>query len=327
MLTPRLVDAIIRQTTVLIAQLTVTAGIRSPLAHLADEVFLSLSRELEEQGVSRKVVADMFGLALRSYQRRVQRLNESQTESGRTLWQSVFDYLQREGAATRRAVFDRFVRDDPEAVGAVLNDLVQSGLVSRTGSGGATVFAPTPAETWRLMARQGREETAAALVWLDVCRHPDSTPEQSSARLGLDDEVVARICGRLVEEGRCVASASGELRASEAMVIPVGAEQGWEAAVFDHFQAVVAALVAKLRLSAASQASDTTGGTTLSFEVCAEHPLRTEVLGLLSKYRLETDRLWERVEAENERRPISEEEMERVVFYFGQFVKSGENQP
>lgn len=34
-----LTDAIIRQTTVLIAQLSTNAGIRAPLAHLADEVF------------------------------------------------------------------------------------------------------------------------------------------------------------------------------------------------------------------------------------------------------------------------------------------------
>ena len=63
-----LIDSIMRQTTVLIAQLSAAAGIRAPLAHLADEVFLNLSKELEDQGVSRKVVADMFGLALRTYQ-------------------------------------------------------------------------------------------------------------------------------------------------------------------------------------------------------------------------------------------------------------------
>jgi hypothetical protein len=80
-----LTDSIIRQTTVLIAQLATTAGIRAPLAHLADEVFLTLSEELEGQGVSRKVVADMFGMALRSYQRRVQRLRESATVAGKTL--------------------------------------------------------------------------------------------------------------------------------------------------------------------------------------------------------------------------------------------------
>lgn len=60
-----LVDGIMRQTTVLIAQLSTSAGVRAPLAHMADQVFLSLSREIEAQGVARKVVADMFGLRMR----------------------------------------------------------------------------------------------------------------------------------------------------------------------------------------------------------------------------------------------------------------------
>ena len=47
-----LVDAIVQQTTVLIAQLSTAAGIRAPLAHIADQVFLELSREIERQGVS-----------------------------------------------------------------------------------------------------------------------------------------------------------------------------------------------------------------------------------------------------------------------------------
>ena len=53
------IDAIVQQTTLLIAQLATSAGIRAPLAHLADQVFLDLGRELEQQGLSRKVVADM----------------------------------------------------------------------------------------------------------------------------------------------------------------------------------------------------------------------------------------------------------------------------
>jgi hypothetical protein len=58
------IDGIVRQTTVLIAQLSTTSGLRSPLAHVADQVFLELAREIEAQGVRRPVAADMFGLAL-----------------------------------------------------------------------------------------------------------------------------------------------------------------------------------------------------------------------------------------------------------------------
>lgn len=69
-----LIDEIVRQTTVLIAQLSTAAGLRAPLSHLADQVFVELARELDAQGVRRKVVADMFGMALRSYQMKLRRL-------------------------------------------------------------------------------------------------------------------------------------------------------------------------------------------------------------------------------------------------------------
>jgi hypothetical protein len=74
MQTRHLIDGIVRQTTVLIAQLSTAGGVRSPLAHVADQVFVSLAREIESQGVGRKVAADMFGLALRTYQKKIQRL-------------------------------------------------------------------------------------------------------------------------------------------------------------------------------------------------------------------------------------------------------------
>lgn len=45
--TKLLIDAIVRQTTVLIAQLSTAAGIRAPLAHVADQVFVALAQEIE----------------------------------------------------------------------------------------------------------------------------------------------------------------------------------------------------------------------------------------------------------------------------------------
>ena len=91
--TKLLIDAIVQHKTVLIAQLSTAAGIRAPLARLADQVFLELSREIEAQGISRKVAADMFGLAIRTYQKKVQRLTESASEPNRTLWQAVLEHM------------------------------------------------------------------------------------------------------------------------------------------------------------------------------------------------------------------------------------------
>ncbi len=319
--TKLLIDLIMRQTTVLIAQLASAAGIRSPLAHVADEVFLSLSEELEEQGVSRKVVADMFGLALRGYQRRVQRLRESVTKEGTTLWQAVHDHLHEQGPATRHQLYDRFSRDDPEAIGAVLQDLVQTGLASRTGSGPTTIFAVTPEETRGRLAREERRDAATALVWLDLCHHPGSSPLEVGRRLNLDDELVEMALAALRRDGRLVGEGNAALEAAP-LVIPVGSEVGWETAVFDHFQAVAAAIGAKLRQGQArSDHADTTGGSTLSFEISDAHPLAAEVRGQLAHFRAQTEQLWERVEEANARSPLPEEDMERVVVYFGQYVQ------
>ncbi len=72
-----LIDGAVRQTAVFIARLSTASGVRSPLARIADQVFLDLAREIEAQGVRRPVAADMFWMALRTYQKKTQRLTKS----------------------------------------------------------------------------------------------------------------------------------------------------------------------------------------------------------------------------------------------------------
>src|SRR6476646_4979865 len=112
--TQLLIDAIVRQTTVLLAQLATSGGVRAPVAHIANEVFLALAAELDAQGVSRKVSADMFGMALRAYLRKIQRLRESRTDHGRSLWEAVLSFLQERGVVARHEVLRRFQLDDEE---------------------------------------------------------------------------------------------------------------------------------------------------------------------------------------------------------------------
>jgi hypothetical protein len=107
-----LIDAIVRQTTVLVARLSTVEGVRSPLGHIANEVFVGLVAELENQGVSKKVIADMFGMALRSYRQKVQRLGESVTTRGVTLWSAVQRFLAERGSATRPELFAQFQYDE-----------------------------------------------------------------------------------------------------------------------------------------------------------------------------------------------------------------------
>jgi hypothetical protein len=162
---PLLVAALVRQTTVLIAQAATTGGVRAPLAQVADQVFLDLVRELERQNVSRKVSADMFGMGLRSFLRRIQRLAESSTEHGRSLWEAVLDFLRQDSVVARSRVLDRFSRDEEVQVKGVLFDLCQSGLVFASGSGSDIVYRAATEDELQSMRKARRGEGLEELVW------------------------------------------------------------------------------------------------------------------------------------------------------------------
>ena len=57
-----LINAVVQQTMVFIAQLATSGGVRAPLAHVAEQVFLDLTNELSNRGVKKKVIADMCRL-------------------------------------------------------------------------------------------------------------------------------------------------------------------------------------------------------------------------------------------------------------------------
>ncbi len=312
-----LIDEIVRQTTVLIAQLSTAAGIRAPLSHLADQVFLELARELEAQGVKRKVVADMFGLALRSYQLKFQRLSDDgHVET--SLWEDIHALLAK-GARTRSEIGGVLKTADPNDVIGVLNDLVGSGLAYVSGRGPAAVYGLTSQADRERLSMLEEKEAVSHLVWQLVAtgraRTLENLSRQMSVRETVLSEAIAALCsdGRLVEQdGRFVAPTFD---------IPVGAEFGWEAAVSDHYRAMVTAIAVKLR-HGRSERGDRNGGETLGFLVYDGHPMQDEVLDLLQSTRDRADALWSRVVAHNKACPPPEH-ADRVTFYFGQSVLPG----
>ncbi len=321
--TKLLIDLIVRQTTVLIAQLSTAAGIRAPLADIADQLFVQLSQALEAQGVPRKVVADMFGLALRGYQKKVQRITESATEHNKTLWQAMLDHLQEQGSTSRIKLFARFGHDDPAAVGAVLADLVNSGLVYKTGAGDATLYGVTREQDYAALVQQQDLESTASLVWLTVYRNSGVAQAKIAEILSLDSERLDRALATLVEQGRI--EQQGDTYSASTLMIPVGSGQGWESAVFDHFQAMVTAIGMKLSMGKTrSDQADVIGGSTLSFDVHPNHPHRAEVLALLGQVRAQVNELWNKVVEYDRQHPVPETEKQRVSFYFGQSVQGSE---
>lgn len=325
-----LIDAIVRQTTVLIAELATAAGVRAPLAHLADQVFHDLVRQLEAQGLGRKVVADMFGMALRTYQRKVQRISESLTDRNRTLWEATLQFVEEEGTVNRARVLSRFRFDNDEVVRAVLHDLVESGLVYRTGRGPSTIYRAAEPEEVSDAGARGAESTAA-FVWLMVYRAggPVGLPRLLE-ETGLDAPEVLAALERLVADHRISEEVDpgGAARwRCSSFLLPPEADAGWEAALFHHYQAVVTAIAGKLHSGSlrGQPQQDRIGGSTYDFLIWEGHPLEEEVLGLLREVRERASKLRRALTAYNEQtgRP---EDPTRVTFYVGQGIISGEEE-
>jgi hypothetical protein len=322
---PRIViDALVRQTTILIARISTLEGTRSPLAHVANEVFAGLNRELEHQGVGKKVIADMFGLALRSYRQKVQRLGESATAGGVTLWSAIHSFLAGRGGATRSEVLARFRADDEASVRGILNDLAESGLVLRSGRGEDTVYRVATADELEDLGQSSGGDPAkarAAIVWLNTYREGPLSKARIAELVPLAPNELDAAIFDLLQDGRIrlEARADGEYFVTDECLIPVGEAAGWEAAVIDHHRAVLNALGAKLTSGTRSSArSDEVGGTTLSFDLWPGHPQEQEVRQLLATTRASVIPLWERVTKYNlSHRP---EGAYQVHYYCGQYV-------
>lgn len=319
-----LIDAIVRQTMVLIAELATSGGLRAPLAHVAGQAFLGLARELESQGVSKKVSADMFGMALRTYHDRVARMAESQSETGRSLWDAVLAYLQESGPVLRVDVLRRFSRDNEAMVRGVLRDLVQSGLAFQSGQGDRTTYRAATAEEQGMAGGENRDGAIANMVLVAIHRHGPCTRDEIQKLVPLADDALDGVLAHLKTDGRVVARRQGGSThyQCERVFIPYGDPDGWEAAVLDHYQAVVMAICAKLR-TGRTQAipGEWIGGSTYHFDIWDGHPFEQEALGFLSTMRRQAVLLREAIERHNASHARAPEAGEkRIVSYVGQTV-------
>jgi hypothetical protein len=313
-----LIDDIVRQTTVLIAQLSTAAGIRAPLSHLADQVFLELAKELEGQGVKRKVVADMFGLALRSYQLKFQRLSEG-GDAETSLWEDIHGLLSK-GARTRTELSTLLRTAEANDIAGVLRDLVGSGLAYVSGRGASAVYGLTSQADRERLTASDEKNAVYHLVWQLIATGRAKDVDDLRRQVAVSEAALAEALNALLADGRVLEREQHLV--APTFDIPVGAEFGWEAAISDHFRALVTAVGQKLE-HGRSESGDRNGGETLGFLVYDGHPMQQEVYELLQTTRGRLDEIWTRVAAYNRiNRPP--EHADRVTFYFGQSVTVGE---
>ena len=323
-----LIDAMVRQTTVLIAQLATAGGARAPLAHTANQVFLDLNRELKEQGLGNKVIADMFGLGLRTYHKKIARLSESSTDRGRSLWEALLGYVTERGSVTRTQVLKRFRNDDDPTVRGVLKDLVASGLLFESGRGDLKMYrAATPEDA---PGEGDGLDRMANFVWIAIYRYGPLSAAELAEHVPAQKGALDGVLSRLTHDGRVSAEERDGtvFYTSTGCVMPPGNAAGWEAAVFDHYQAMVTAICTKLRLGRTQAAvGDWVGGSTYSYDVWEGHPVRQDVLRFLQETRDRAVALRRRVEAHNLAHSAPEEAIERVIAYVGQTVVRAQEAP
>jgi hypothetical protein len=321
-----LIEAIVRQTTILIAQLATSGGTRAALAQVADQVFLDLVHELERQGVSRKVSADMFGLGLRTYQRKIQRFLESSTDRGRSLWVAVLDYVQQAASVTRAEVLLQFASDDESQLRGVLRDLCESGLIVASGSGARLSYRVSSDDELARLRQVQSNDGLDELLWAMIYREGPAT----LAELRKTHPAVAELepaLARLLAAGRIEQPSPDGPYTARTLVLPLGSPVGWEAAVFDHFKAVVNTVTRRLGMDRKSAAlADRVGGSTYTLDVWPGHPHAEQALQTLKQLRSQLSELRDQVERYNAEHPVPER-YTQVLMYVGQtLIEQGEDE-
>jgi hypothetical protein len=271
----------------------------------------------------------MFGITLRAFHHRMSRLSESRTERGQSLWDALYSFVQERGSVTRQALLDRFSADDETLVRGVLRELVDAGMLFRSGAAHATFYRAARSDEQPERGASDGVERLASLLWVAIQRLGPIDIDRLSDVVPADPDDMEAALSHLVAHGRIgeQRSKDGRSFAADTFLIPVGDSAGWEAAVFDHYQALVTTIATKLRLGGRQSATDDwVGGSTYSIELDRDHPLFEEVTGFLRATRERAVSLRRRVEELNVARGDGGVSPLRVLIYMGQSVSGLEDE-
>jgi hypothetical protein len=217
-------------------------------------------------------------------------------------------------------VLGRFGSDDEAQVRGVLHDLCENRLLIAAGSGASVTYRAASDEELGSLRHARGNEGLEELLWALVYREGPLDLEQLVARTQIDATELQPFLERLVETGRVEASGEHQARIYDArsLVVPLGSSKGWEAAIFDHFKALVITVTSRLGSDRTSPSlRDRVGGSTYTLDVWPGHPFETEVYESLENLRSTLGNLRERVEEFNRAQEVPENHT-RVVLYAGQ---------
>jgi hypothetical protein len=193
-------------------------------------------------------------------------------------------------------------------------------LIAASGTGANTSYQKAPEAEPGAMHQTRATEGLEELLWVLVYREGPTTLSDLQQRTQIEAAELERLLARLVDAGRieCVERGDDHVYQTGSLVVPLGSPVGWEAAVFDHFKALVNTVSGRLRVDRSRpKLADRVGGSTYTLDVWPGHPFEGEVLDSLGAMRSRLGELRERVETFNKDKELPDNHL-RVVLYVGQ---------
>lgn len=319
-------NLLIRTLFELTAQMSVdvihASGARPDLKHIMDEVFMTFAEQFHEIGLPRSVAADMFGLVVRSYLKRIQNYEENRGEVSQPLWKRILLLIAEEPNIDLETLLSRFPVGYVKSVKTSLNDLCDQGVLVETRRRKVvryTIGLDTQVE-------EDKYEQVKQFVWLLIFNAKQPlTHEKISQTLHpvYSGELIEQCLGDLIAEGRVAQNQS----TTPSSYVNNGQETpppfGWESAVYMHLHAVFNALMLKLNMMIHDDAPNVPGhyigGSTWTFRLWEGHPMEDEVLNTLSQQREAMQVLFERSKTHEE--PEDQEQIYQCDLYVGQGLK------
>jgi hypothetical protein len=122
----------------------------------------------------------------------------------------VLEHVNSQGTVTRTQLLRAFARDDENDVGAVLSDLVSSGLLYSTGRGKHAVYGATSQSAQEALLAEHSSDTLLHLVWLALAAPAGMTRAELAERFPEHTASLAPTLTRLVGMGARVEQAEGQ---------------------------------------------------------------------------------------------------------------------
>lgn len=314
----------------LVAELFATLKVNDPLrmdfAGIAQKTVLDIVEGLRTEGLTNHEIAAALDLSMAGFYRKLKDLREtySADDAGArrrmTLWEQLYELvLERSGGDARQPV--RYVTIEQafpaltaERLGTILRYLVRYGHLSVTGHGATREY--------RLVEREPAGEATYHDAVVTLYRDGPLSLTDLATRLDTPEATCRAYIERLGSAGKLetlqTADEPALFRATGYHIEPEASE-GYEAALYDHFQAVVRAICKKIR-SKDHQAryADLQGGTTFSLDVEVDDPMYAEISGFLAETRVKMERWLDYVTTNP---PKTGQRAVTVTIYTGQSVE------